>query len=96
MAQWVGYYDDNIVYVEGPFVICGGPVGAKVGRIECEFKGHHTCVTPHASVRPLIDTKRRERVSKAAIVDYLNSEAREGRIVCNKDGVWVVKENKDQ
>jgi len=92
MAQYVDYWANNITYTEGPFVICGGPIGASVGRIECEVKNHYTCMEPHHSIALLIRTKREAGLSKADIVDWLNAEVRAGNIVCTDDGVWVVKE----
>ncbi len=97
MAQHVGYWANDIIYTEGPFVICGGPIGADAGRIECEVKEHYTCSVVHPSIRPLIEKYKSDKpfAKKAEIVDWLNSLTREGKIVCVKSdrgyGVWEAK-----
>ncbi len=81
MAQQVGYFEDNVTYREGPFVI----VNANGFRIECEVKGHICPAFPHLSISRLKDQLgypqgKTDRETAAAMCDRLNGMVREGKI----------------
>ena len=92
MAQVVGYHEDNVVFVEGPFVI----VDAGGWRIECEM-GLVGCNSTlcDISINRLSEAERGHRLRKyeekkhaARECDWLNEQARNGRII--QEGLsWV-------
>ena len=97
MAQEIGYYDDNVAFKEGPFVIVN--VGSRIKpswRIEAELVGHTCPVLPDASIFTIL---RRSGMHFATpnkrlamrVCDHLNKMVRDGEIV-RKGGVWVVNE----
>jgi len=88
MAQYVDYWADNIEYKEGPFVLCGGPIGAN-SRLEVERKGHFTCVCPDPSLYPIMRTF--QSLSKEELCDQMNDFVRMGEIVLKGD-MWVAKD----
>lgn len=92
MAQIVGYWQDNVTYTEGPFVLCGSPHPGSVSRIECEAKGHHCPVMVQFSIYQMLDAKRPGwRKDKCAAVDWLNEQVREGAIIL-RDRTWHAPE----
>ena len=91
MAQTVEYYENNPIFIEGPFIACNLYEGGY--RIEVEQRGHCCSVIPNWTVRKLLrDTglppdSREERLVKH-MVNHLNYLVKEGKIVL--DGVtWV-------
>ena len=89
MAQVVGYFQDNPVFTEGPFVI----VYANGWRIEVEQKGHHCPVMVGLSVGRIVERlglqgKTNDRAKAEAVCDNLNQMVRSGEIVLN-DVSWV-------
>ncbi len=89
MAQTVGYFEDNIEYREGPFVIV--PLYGTY-RIEVEFKGHKCPITTDISIyrwRESIGRARSLGRDKAAdVCDKLNQLVKD-EVVVLKDGIWV-------
>lgn len=91
MAQLVGYFEDNVKYTEGPFVV----VSAGGYRIEVELKEHHCPVLPDLSVYALLQRNgfnphKENRIEEAEKkVDWLNQQVREGKIVL-QGRMWVV------
>ena len=51
MAQEVGYFKNNVEFIEGPFVIVSV---SDQWRIEAELKEHHCSVLPDDSIYPMI------------------------------------------
>lgn len=91
MAQKVGYFQNDVVFTEGPFVM----VNANGWRIEVSSGSDRgcNCIMPHRSIYELADslgykgkTPNTEHV--AGIVDKLNEFTRTGRIVRTGD-LWV-------
>jgi hypothetical protein len=91
MAQVVGYFDDNVTFTEGPFVI----VPIYGWRIEVEMKGHHcpvhvdTDVWLHVSKNLGYKCNKYDRLTATEICDWLNNEVKEGRITL-QDKKWRV------
>ena len=84
MAQVIGYYENNVTFTEGPFVICN-PL-ANGWRIEVELKGHHCPVLPDLSICRLMEShgwhgKTHDENKAADICDWLNGLVRCGSIV---------------
>lgn len=92
MAQIVGYWEDNVVFIEGPFVL----VEAGGWRIEVEDKGRDCPILPHLSIDRLLEANGmswhkipHQYVDQAkATVDWLNQAVRDGKIVL-VGGTWV-------
>jgi hypothetical protein len=91
MAQKVGYFEDNVVFTEGPFVM----VNANGWRIEVSSGATQgcNCVMPHTSVYKLAGTlgykgKSSDADHVAGIVDRLNSLSRTDHIV-QTGNCWV-------
>lgn len=91
MAQEVGYFETDITFKEGPFVVCN-PMN-NGWRIEAQMDGRNESVLPDSSIyniekkfgligRPI----NKEPV--AEVCDILNQMVRGGLIV-KKDGVWI-------
>lgn len=93
MAQIIGYFEDDIVLTEGPFVICD-PCG-NGWRIEVELKGHKCPVLPDASIYRIeerlgLHGKTNNQKQAEMVCDTLNRMVRDGKIVL--DGkIWVHK-----
>lgn len=92
MAQTVGYYQNNPVFTEGPFVI----VNANGWRIEVELKGHHCPVLPSTSIYRITEKlglhgKTDDKEQAAMVCDALNSMVRASAIVLTDWGSWVDK-----
>lgn len=93
MAQIVGYWQDNVEFEEGPFVM----VHAGGWRIEVEVKNHKCPCLPELSIYNLLDAHSR-RIYKtgssalaAQTVDWLNEQVRAGKIVL-QGKIWVAPE----
>lgn len=91
MAQAIGYWDDNVVFTEGPFVICN-PLG-NGWRIEVELKEHHCPVLPDLSIyhlkKQLGMTGKTMNVELAeGVCDTLNQMVQDGKIILNGN-LWV-------
>lgn len=91
MAQTVRYYEDNVEFEEGPFVVCH--MSDDRYRIEVELKNHKCPVLPDPSVCRWLDqnglvwnTHRRTFVERYC--DNLNEMVRQGQIVL-EDNSWV-------
>lgn len=91
MAQRVGYFEDDVLYAEGPFVM----VNANGWRVEVEMPGHHCPVLPDTSIYELRSQlgwpagKTDDVALAERVVDQLNAMVREGKIVL--DGrIWKV------
>lgn len=93
MAQVINYFSNDIVFAEGPFVICN-PLG-NGWRIEVELKGHCCPVLPDSSIyvteRSLgLVGKTWDKSLAEKVCDELNEMVRDGKIVLS-DKVWVEK-----
>lgn len=94
MAQVVGYYDDNVIFNEGPFVICN-PLG-NGWRIECEIQGSDTPTLPDSSIYRLkrdvygLNGKTMSRVEIERVCDGLNQMVRDGEIAL-EGKCWIHK-----
>ncbi|RLC65869.1 MAG: hypothetical protein DRI48_06015 [Chloroflexi bacterium] len=93
MAQQVGYFEDNVDYAEGPFVI----VFINGWRIEVQQDGCKCPVLPDGSIYVLRkkvfgrDWKMSSREEAERVCDYLNSLVSQGEIT-KVHGVWVWRE----
>lgn len=90
MAQRVGYWDDNVEFTEGPFVV----VGIHGYRIECELKGHHCPVIPDCTIYTFMERlgwkgKTLDVDLAERVCDGLNALVREGAIVLSEKGSWI-------
>lgn len=90
MAQVVAYFDDDVVFEEGPFVICNARGNG--WRIEVEQKGCKCPVLPDISIYRYLgeSVKWPLREDAEAVCDQLNKMVKEGKIVLDEN-VWVVK-----
>jgi len=74
MAQVVGYYQNNVEYEEGPFVITSLSNGY---RIEVEMPGHHCPVLPNTCVYTVMKRLGMDGWSPkevaARVCDHLNA-----------------------
>ncbi len=95
MAQFVGYFEDDVTYTEGPFVV----VNANGYRIEVENKKSEKkcpCLPP-LDIYTLCELynktchKNDDHTIIAATVDWLNQQVKDGVIVLNEKGYWYVK-----
>ena len=93
MAQVVGYFEDNVTYEEGPFVI-SNPL-SNGWRIEVEVKGSktQTPALPDLSIYELkkklgLEGKTFDKALIERICDDLNQMVRDGKIV-QRCGLWV-------
>jgi hypothetical protein len=92
MAQAVGYFQDDVVFEEGPFVICNALGNG--WRLEVEQKGVKYPVLPHGSIYDLVkkrfglNGKTNDRDVIAKICDSLNQMARDKEILL-VDGMWA-------
>ena len=81
MAQQVGYFDDDVAFTEGPFVI----VDIWGWRIEVELKDYHCSVLPDLSLTGILrdlgyNGKTRDREHVASVCDRRHRR-REGAFV---------------
>jgi len=92
MAQIVDYFQENIEFTEGPFVLCRTPAGY---RIECESKSHLFTVVLDFSILLFLekqlyyDPNDLSKKANKPWVDHLNNLVREGKIVLEDTGSWV-------
>lgn len=91
MAQEVGYYENDVVFLEGPFVL----VNINGWRIEVERKGHSCPILPEQRIFQLekslgLSGKTRDRELAAVVCDKLNSLVKEGKII-EINGHWTLK-----
>jgi hypothetical protein len=94
MAQKVDYYEDNVEYQGGPFVVCVLGPGNDF-RVEVELKGHKCPVLPQSSIYEMMkeidfDGRTNDLKKINLVVDALNAFVKTGRIVC-VDGAWIEK-----
>lgn len=93
MAQVVGYYENDVTYTEGPFVIVN-PL-SNGWRIECELKGHHCPCLADVSIYPLmrkmgLDGKTFDKDLITRVCDELNQMVKTGEIILD-GGLWIRK-----
>lgn len=94
MAQEVHYFENDVIYEEGPFVM----TQINGWRIEVELKGHRCPVLPMTSIYQMLKenglydgkTDDKEKVVKA--VDWLNEQVRKGNIILKKETYWDAKD----
>lgn len=93
MAQVVGYFQNDVVFTEGPFVI----VYAGGWRIEVEQKDKNHPIMTTLSIDRHIKRlgipygKTRDQELAATVCDGLNAMVRAGEIVLTDWGSWVDK-----
>lgn len=92
MAQRVGYFENNVIYTEGPFVMTEALYPDY--RIEVEIKGHMCPAFPDLSIYELlemegIDWHKGKAEKIAPVVDWLNQKVREG-IITLQGNIWRV------
>lgn len=94
MAQVVGYFENDVVFIEGPFVA----VNANGWRVEAELEGNCCPAFPDLSVDCFLEKEKGIRTGKwvsfeaiAPIIDWLNEQVKAGHII--KEGrIWIVPE----
>ena len=89
MAQVVGWFENDVKFTEGPFVI----VNANGWRIEVELVGHHCPVLPSISVIKIakrlgLHGKTYNKELAAVVCDSLNTKVQAGEIILHND-CWV-------
>jgi hypothetical protein len=106
MAQYAGYFDDHVPFVQGPFILTVSPFGKGL-RVETK-RGNSDepsmPVHPHESIGQIIrdefnvqtfaweGTWNRDRMEQ--IVDELNARAKDGRLVYDPETrLWRVPVN---
>lgn len=101
MAQRVGYYENNVEFTEGPFVIVRR---TDRWRIECELRtdAECNCVIPEASILDLFYNERGVRMTwfnelmAEEHCDWLNSQVFQERIILHEKGYWYAPEFTDR
>jgi hypothetical protein len=93
MAQEVEYHANDVLYTEGPFVICN-PCG-NGWRIEVECVGYHCPVLPDASLHPLLRSfqmngRTHNKNLAVYVCNLLNKRVVLGEIFL-KGNVYVIK-----
>lgn len=89
MAQKVGYFQNNVVYSEGPFVMCN--IGG--WRIEAELKGQSCPCACDPSIYELLESqglqahKCNDEKKIIASVNWLNEQVKMGTIR-NVNNIW--------
>lgn len=91
MAQVIGYFEDNVTFIEGPFVICNPCSNG--WRIEVEQMGCLCPVLPDVSIYPLIEKlgligKTFDRSKAEAVCDALNALVKKEKIILI-DNTWI-------
>ena len=92
MAQIVSYWQNNVEFTEGPFVL----VNINGWRIEVELKGHKCPVFLDSSICEfcLLHNKPRRKTNNFQVArrtcDWLNEQVRHGKIVL-KGRAWVAQ-----
>lgn len=91
MAQIVGYFENDVVYVEGPFVV----VQINGWRVEVAMTGQRCPVLPDVSIYNLYKKEKGENLTKynslkqcVVAVDWLNEQVRNKNIVL-EGAVWI-------
>lgn len=93
MAQVVGYFQNNVTFTEGPFVI----VERNGWRIEVEQKGCNWSILPDSSIYKIVERrfglcgKTTDRSLIEKVCDGLNQMVRDSAIVLSPHGTWVSK-----
>lgn len=92
MAQVVGYWEDNVVYREGPFVVVELGDGDDY-RVEVENKTSEkkTPCLPDSSIYFFLNFSQRTRGRLEEVtrtVDFLNQNVKNGCITC-REGTWL-------
>jgi len=92
MAQHVGYFENNVRFEEGPFVVCDLAITAAY-RIEAELVGHRCPVQVDSSVFRLLLRfglcgNGRDRRLVDAVCDKLNELVRAG-LITRPRRCWV-------
>lgn len=96
MAQIVGFFEDDIKYQEGPFVLTKTLGGD--WRIEVECKGYFCSVIPDASIQKVICDEgffiTGKLEEKKSCVDMLNRKVKQGNIILDPvhEAMWIRKE----
>lgn len=99
MAQHVGYWDNHVVFKEGPFVLTN-PMDNGY-RVEVENKRNNppSCPTlPMPSVYKALKAsgfdphKTSNKQAAEAKVDWLNKQTKTGKCILGKEGVWQFPE----
>ena len=97
MAQRVGYFEDDVTFKEGPFVM----VKADGWRVECEIKGAVCPALPDLTIYALLESegwlaaKQADDGYAASRTDWLNMQVKNGRIVLHENGYWYAPEMVD-
>ncbi len=91
MAQVIGYFENDVTFEEGPFVICN-PCG-NGWRIEVEQKEYHCPVLPDMTIYPIKDRlgmryKTNDHSLAERVCDSLNEMVRNDQIVLS-GRCWV-------
>jgi len=101
MATIVGYYEnteDGKAFEEGPFVVVPLPYTGDC-RIEVQSEGHVCPILPDTSIyvemKRMASIGRGEEERMLVVCDALNGMVKNGEIICDEHGVWVVKEDGD-
>ena len=94
MTQVVGYYDNDVTFTEGPFVLCNPRGGG--WRVEVELKTHKCPVLPDRSIylltlaQGLMSEKTHDFEKASKVCDWLNDQVHNGKIVLDGN-CWVTK-----
>lgn len=92
MAQVVGYFQNDVTFTEGPFVI----VERNGWRIEAEQKGCNCPILPDSSIYEIAERKfglcgkTTYKSLAEKVCDALNQMVRDKKIVL-RDGCWVAE-----
>jgi hypothetical protein len=86
VVQLVGYFENNVSFLEGPFVLTR--ISGSGYRIEVEQKGHHCPVLPDSSIYALREERfnfspgiREDLGPISRVCEALNKMVRNGEIV---------------
>jgi hypothetical protein len=98
MAQEIGYWEDNVTYEEGPFVVCR-LWGDSGWRIEVENKGGKCPILPDLSISRLRDSLGHEKCTHNKLLicsycDELNHLVKTGDIKMHEKGYWYCPKHK--
>jgi len=99
MAKLVGYFDDNVTFDEGPFVLTN-PLNNGY-RVEVQIKESGTPVLPAVCIYEFLELngfdpcKSRDIEKAKAKVDFLNHNVSDGVIKKSDKGIWKVEVKKN-